>query len=114
MNGLSTLAFWTPLAPADSSVRKIAAHKKENRRLACFAAYLSLGGPMLDGKTIVKILGTVLLAGITAISAPQAPAVRPVDENVLREYTGVYQWEPDAFVYLQMWEEFSGFGKPKL
>ena len=28
--------------------------------------------------------------------------------------TGVYQWGPNAFVYLQMWDEFSGFGKPQL
>ena len=48
------------------------------------------------------------------MSARQTPAVRPVDEKVLREYTGVYQWGPNAFVYLQMWEEFSGFGKPRL
>ena len=24
------------------------------------------------------------------------------------EYVGVYQWEPNAFVYLQMWNEFTG------
>jgi hypothetical protein len=35
-----------------------------------------------------------------------------VDENVLREYAGVYQWNPNAFVYLQLWNEFSGFAKP--
>jgi pimeloyl-ACP methyl ester carboxylesterase len=40
--------------------------------------------------------------------------VQLVDERALREYTGVYQWAPDAFVYLQMWDEFSGFGKPQL
>jgi pimeloyl-ACP methyl ester carboxylesterase len=39
--------------------------------------------------------------------------VRPADETVLREYAGVYQWGPNAFVYLQMWDEFSGFGKPR-
>jgi pimeloyl-ACP methyl ester carboxylesterase len=48
------------------------------------------------------------------MSARQAPLVRPVDERALREYTGVYQWGPNAFVYLQMWDEFSGFGKPQL
>ena len=49
---------------------------------------------------------------MVALSAFQAPAVRAVDETALREYTGVYRWEPDAFVYLQMWNEFSGFDKP--
>jgi hypothetical protein len=37
-----------------------------------------------------------------------------VDEKVLREYAGVYRWDANAFVYLQMWDEFSGFGKPQL
>jgi pimeloyl-ACP methyl ester carboxylesterase len=61
-------------------------------------------------------LGTVLTIAIlgTAIGhmARQAPAVRPVDEKVLREYAGVYRWEADTFLYLQMWNEFSGFDKP--
>jgi len=35
-----------------------------------------------------------------------------VDEKALREYSGVYRWGPNAFVYLQMWNEFSGFTKP--
>jgi hypothetical protein len=34
--------------------------------------------------------------------------VRSTDEEVLREYAGVYQWGPNAFVYLQMWSEFTG------
>jgi pimeloyl-ACP methyl ester carboxylesterase len=35
-----------------------------------------------------------------------------VDEKTLREYAGVYRSEPNAFVYLQMWNEFTGFTKP--
>src|SRR5215218_7994131 len=61
------------------------------------------------------IATTLLLAVPSAQRAPQAPVIRPVEENVLREYTGVYQGAPngpDAFVYLQMWDEFTGFGKP--
>lgn len=50
----------------------------------------------------------VLLGAVMACSASQAPAVRSVDENSLREYAGVYQWQPNAFVYLQMWAEFTG------
>ena len=59
--------------------------------------------------------GTMMLAlvgGLIAISSRQTPVVHPVDESALREYAGVYQWGPDSFVYLQMWDEFSGFGKP--
>jgi len=60
-----------------------------------------------------KILAA-LCGGLVAISARQAPVVKPLDETALREHTGVYQWGPNAFVYLQMWDEFSGFGKPQL
>jgi uncharacterized protein len=34
--------------------------------------------------------------------------VRSVDEKVLRDYTGTYQWDHDAFVYLQIWSELTG------
>ena len=57
---------------------------------------------------------TALLVVVNARPALQSPTVRPVDEKVLREYAGVYRSDPNAFVYLQMWEEFSGFGKPTL
>jgi uncharacterized protein len=55
------------------------------------------------GAAVVTLLGIVS-------SGPsfQAPVVRAVDEKTLREYTGVYRWEPDGFVYLQMWNELSG------
>jgi len=56
--------------------------------------------------------GVVLLGTGIALSALQTPTARAVDENVLREYTGVYRWDPDAFVYLQLWNEFVGFDKP--
>src|SRR5881628_440936 len=64
---------------------------------------------------VICTIVTMVFAGtITARPALQAPAVRSVDEQGLREYTGVYRWEPNAFLYLQLWEEFSGFGNPKL
>jgi pimeloyl-ACP methyl ester carboxylesterase len=56
---------------------------------------------------------SALVAGTIACAALQTPAIRPVDEAALREYAGVYQWGSDAFVYLQLWDEFSGFGKPR-
>lgn len=60
--------------------------------------------------TRAKLVAALILL---VAAAPQPPAVRAVDESVLREYTGVYQWQPNAFVYLQLWDEFSGFGKPR-
>ena len=61
-------------------------------------------------------LGAAVIAAFSmagpAPSALQTPMLRTVDEKVLREYTGVYQWGPNAFVYLQMWNEFTGFTKP--
>jgi pimeloyl-ACP methyl ester carboxylesterase len=61
------------------------------------------------------VSGAVIAAAVLAtvlVRSLQTPAVRPVDETRLREYAGVYQWGPDAFVYLQMWNEFTGFDKP--
>lgn len=55
---------------------------------------------------------TLLLGATLAASAPQPPQVRPVGEDALREYAGVYRWQLDGFVYLQMWDEFAGFGNP--
>ncbi len=58
---------------------------------------------------IGAIASAALLGAVIALSAPQAPpAVRSVDEKTLREYAGAYQWEPNTFVYLQMWSEFTG------
>lgn len=47
----------------------------------------------------------VLLA---APCSPQSPTIKPVGEQALREYAGVYQWGQDAFVYLQLWGELTG------
>jgi pimeloyl-ACP methyl ester carboxylesterase len=62
----------------------------------------------------MALAATALLVIVTARPALQTPAVRSVDEKALREYAGVYRSDTNTFVYLQMWEEFSGFGKPKL
>src|SRR5262245_60564029 len=68
------------------------------------------------GGTLLATLGgaAILFWGLHTPVARQPSALQPVDEQALREYTGVYQWGPNAFLYLQMWEEFSGFGKPRL
>ena len=67
---------------------------------------------MRSWKTIGATVIMALLGVVSAHSALQTPPVRSVDEKVLGEYVGVYQWEPNAFVYLQMWNEFTGFTKP--
>ena len=55
----------------------------------------------------------VFLAATSGTSAGQLPTVLKVDESSLREYAGVYRWGPDAFIYLQLWDEFSGFGNSR-
>jgi uncharacterized protein len=53
-------------------------------------------------------VASVLLGVRTAALPGQAPAVRAVGEDVLRDYVGTYQWGPDAFLYLQLWGELTG------
>jgi len=60
------------------------------------------------GSWTAATAAAVLLQGMLALAAPQAPAPRSVDEKILREHAGVYQWGPESFVYLQIWSEFSG------
>jgi len=42
-----------------------------------------------------------------------AQTTKDIDAKTLREYAGVYRWGPNNFLYLQTWDEFSGFGKPR-
>src|SRR5215471_18295745 len=51
-----------------------------------------------------------VLAGSAAL---YAQTIKDIDAKALREYAGVYRWGPNAFLYLQTWDEFSGFGKPR-
>jgi uncharacterized protein len=67
---------------------------------------------MRSGIAIGATVFAALFGVMFARSALQNLPARAPDEKVLREYTGVYRWEPNAFVYLQMWNEFSGFDKP--
>src|SRR6266545_356803 len=67
---------------------------------------------MRSPKTIGATVAAVLFGMMIALPALQIPAVRALDEKVLREYTGVYRWDPNAFVYLQLLNEFVGFDKP--
>ena len=62
----------------------------------------------MRSRTVIgATFATIIVGTILARSALQTPAIRSVDESVLREYAGVYQWDTKAFVYLQMWSEFS-------
>ena len=62
--------------------------------------------------TLISATAVAVLLGTSVASQErQAPTVRPLDEASLRAYVGVYQWAPDAFVYLQMWSEFAGMNQ---
>jgi alpha/beta superfamily hydrolase len=63
---------------------------------------------MWASKGTGAIIAAFLLGGLTAIPVPQRPAVRKLDDRLLREYEGVYQWEEDHFLYLQLWSELAG------
>ena len=57
------------------------------------------------------LVGTLLLAtaaGAAITRSLQRPLTLTLDEATLAEYAGAYQWEPNAFVYLQKWAELSG------
>jgi pimeloyl-ACP methyl ester carboxylesterase len=73
---------------------------------------------MSDRSRGVVTIGAAIVVAVVGMSvempARQTPVVRPVDQRAVREYAGVYQWGPNAFLYLQMWEELSGFGTPRL
>lgn len=56
---------------------------------------------------IALIVLTALVSTLIARSL-QNPAIRSVDEAILREYAGTYQWDRNAFVYLQIWPELTG------
>ena len=60
------------------------------------------------------VVGLVVLTGLSSAQiAPsfQSPAIREVDEASLREYAGTYQWDRNAFLYLQIWPELTGINQ---
>ncbi len=56
---------------------------------------------------VIGAVVVLLAGGVATRSALQGPTVRALDPSTLREYAGVYQWGPDAFLYLQMWLELA-------
>jgi hypothetical protein len=53
------------------------------------------------GVTVAAVLAGAALTR----SFFQAPRSLQLDETALHEYGGVYQWGPNAFIYLQLWNE---------
>ncbi len=62
----------------------------------------------MRSRTAIGAIVISALIGFFTRSALQTPASRAVDESVLREYAGVYQWDDGGFLNLQMWGEFIG------
>jgi pimeloyl-ACP methyl ester carboxylesterase len=56
--------------------------------------------------TECRRIALILTAALPAVALCQSTA--PRDERSLREYAGVYQWPDKAFLYLQLWNEFTG------
>ena len=57
---------------------------------------------LLGSLVVTVLLGTLLARSL------QNPTIRTADDASLREYAGVYQWAPNAFLYLQLWPELTG------
>src|SRR5215217_3026430 len=54
------------------------------------------------------ILVTAAVLGTLLARARLKPAISSIPAAGLREYAGVYQWDPNAFLYLQIWPELAG------
>jgi pimeloyl-ACP methyl ester carboxylesterase len=61
----------------------------------------------MRSRTAIGATLAIVVFGTLIARSLQPPVVRSVDETVLREYAGVYQWDDKTCVYLQMWSEFS-------
>src|SRR5438034_4167470 len=57
---------------------------------------------------IVATIAAVLLGTRIECSMSQTAFEHAPDEKVLSEYCGTYRWEPGGFLYLQLWNEFTG------
>ena len=57
---------------------------------------------------IVATIAAVLLGTRIECSMSQTASEHAPDEKVLSEYCGTYRWEPGGFLYLQLWNEFTG------
>jgi dienelactone hydrolase len=57
---------------------------------------------------VVGLIVLTALLGTLIARSFQTPAIREIDEAIRREYAGVYQWDRDSFLYLQIWPELTG------
>src|SRR5262245_16602111 len=92
--------------PPDSSLFSVLVSEDHGERLV-----VARKKPMRRWMSAGTLVFAVLIGALVSHSQ-QRPVVRTLDEAALREYAGVYQWAPDAFVYLQLWKEFTGFTEP--
>lgn len=59
--------------------------------------------------TYLRLLIVVLLGlALFACSSNSSSKGTDVNPQTIRQYVGTYQWETNEFVYLQMWNEFTG------
>jgi pimeloyl-ACP methyl ester carboxylesterase len=61
----------------------------------------------MSRRVLIGVTAAAVVAGAVIARSALQPAIRFMDEKELREYAGVYQWGPDAFVYLQLWNELT-------
>ena len=62
----------------------------------------------MRNRVAVGLIVLSALLGTLIARSFQSPAIRTVDEASLREYAGTYQWDRNAFLYLQTWSELAG------
>ena len=55
-----------------------------------------------------RAVAVLVFSAASACASAQSNSARTTDEDVLREYAGVYQWQPNRYLYLQTWNELSG------
>ena len=63
---------------------------------------------MTRKRVVVGFVGLTVLLGALLSRSLQGPTIHPLNDATLREYAGVYQWAPNAFLYLQSWSELTG------
>ena len=90
----------------------VVANTDADERGHVYRGLLGWGGVMVLTAPLITWLSFV----VVGVGGPRAlvhsPESQLVDDRVLRETAGAYQWESTGFVYLQLWKEFSGFDKP--
>src|SRR5262249_32876348 len=63
---------------------------------------------MRKRQVLIAAAIAALLQCISALPPSQPQTVHAVGVDRLHQYPGTYQWAPGAFLYLQLWSEFTG------